>query len=115
MTQDCSYNELFALQVTDESMAPEFPQGCIIVIEPSGVCANGAYVVATVNGDRWFRQYLKDAQGVERLVACNGSHPDIHLAGTRFQIEGVIIQRTLRGEKTKHYRPYEPNNGLPGQ
>lgn len=114
MTQDCSYNELFALQVTDDSMAPEFPQGCVIVIEPSGVCANGAYVVATVNGDRWFRQYLKDAQGGERLAAGNGSYPDIHLAGTRFQIEGVIIQRTLRRE-VKHYRSYEPNNGLPGQ
>ena len=43
MPQDCSYNELHPLQVLDDSMEPEFPKHCIIVIEPAEVCATGAY------------------------------------------------------------------------
>jgi len=70
--------------------------------------------VATVNGERWFRQYVKDKDGVEMLVATNGNHPDIHLAGKQFKIEGVIVQRNIR-RKVKHYKPYQPNNGVPLQ
>ena len=114
MTQDCSYNELYALQVLDDSMAPEFPERCIIVIEPSEVCATGAYVVATVNEERWFRQYVADDQGKRRLVAVNDSYPVIELEGKDFKIEGVIVQRNIR-RKIKHYMPYEPNNGFPLQ
>ena len=114
MTQDCSYNELYALQVLDDSMAPEFPEKCIIVIEPAEVCATGAYVVATVNEERWFRQYVADDQGARRLVAVNDDYPAIELEGKDFKIEGVIVQRNIR-RKTKHYKPYEPNNGFPLQ
>ena len=112
MTQDCSYNELHALQVLDDSMEPEFPEKCIIVIEPSEVCASGAYVIINVDGERWFRQYQKDEQGNERLVAVNSSYPDIPLVGTRFKIEGVIVQRNIK-RKIKHYQPYQPNNDFP--
>jgi SOS-response transcriptional repressor LexA len=110
MTQDCSYNELYALQVTDDSMEPEFPAGCVIVIEPSQVCATGAYVVATVDGERWFRQYHQDGQGRETLSAIKPGHPPIELAGRAFRLEGVIVQRTIR-RQVKHYRPYLPHNG----
>ncbi|MES9936390.1 MAG: S24 family peptidase [Sedimenticola sp.] len=110
MTQDCSYNELYALQAMDDSMEPEFPNGCVIVIEPSEGCATGAYVVATVNGERWFRQYRKDGQGGEKLVALNSDYPEIDLAGTQFRIEGVIVQRNIKRE-VKHYQPFQPNNG----
>ena len=112
MTQDCSYNELHALQVLDDSMEPEFPEKCVIVIEPSEVCASGAYVIINVDGERWFRQYQKDEQGNERLVAVNSSYPDIPLVGTRFKIEGVIVQRNIK-RKIKHYQPYQPNNDFP--
>jgi len=112
MTQDCSYNELYALQVTDDSMEPEFPAGCVIVIEPSQVCATGAYVVATVDGERWFRQYRQDGQGRESLHALKPGHPAIDLAGREYRLEGVIVQRNLK-RQVKHYRPYLPNNGEP--
>ena len=110
MTQDCSYNELHALQVLDDSMEPEFPEKCIIVIEPSEVCASGAYVIATVDGERWFRQFVKDTEG-ERLVALNANFPAIPLAPGACKIEGVIVQRNVR-RKIKHYQPYRPNNGV---
>ncbi len=109
MTQDCSYNELYALQVLDDSMEPEFPEKCIIVIEPSRACATGAFVVITVDGERWFRQFVTDANNKNRLVALKDGYPDIDLGGTDYQIEGVIVQRNIKRE-IKHYRPYEPNN-----
>ena len=114
MTQDCRYNDLYALQVLDGSMAPEFPEKCIIVIEPSEVCAPGAYVVATVDNERWFRQYVADDGGNRKLVAVNDSYPAISLEEANFKIEGVIVQRNIKRE-VKHYKPYEPNNGFPLQ
>jgi len=111
MTQDCSYNELHALQVLDDSMEPEFPRKCIIVIEPSQVCATGAYVIVTLNNERWFRQFVKDEAGNQKLTAINPAYPDIQLESGKFQIEGVVVQRNIR-RKIKHYRPYVPNNGI---
>ncbi len=114
MTQDCSYNELYPLQVLDDSMAPEFPRACVIVIEPSQVCADGAYIVASVAGERWFRQFRKDADGNARLVAVNRDFPEIPLVEGNYTIEGVIVQRNIR-RKIKHYDPYRSDQGIPLQ
>ena len=111
MTQDCSYNELHALQVLDNSMEPEFPKDCIIVIEPSQVCASGAYVLINVAGERWFREFVQNEQGDARLLAVNSDFPDIPLDENSYQIEGVIVQRNVK-RKIKHYKPYQPNNGV---
>jgi len=111
MTQDCSYNELHPLQVLDDSMEPEFPRDCIIVIEPSEVCASGAYVIVSLGDERWFRQYVKDAEGRQKLVAVNPEYPEIPLENGSFKIEGAIVQRNIR-RKIKHYNPYQPNNGI---
>jgi SOS-response transcriptional repressor LexA len=111
MSQDCSYNELYPLQVLDDSMEPEFPHKCIIVVEPSGVCATGAYVVAEAHGDRWFRQFVSEGQGRKRLVALNPGYPDMELVDGEYKILGVVVQRNL-GRKIKHYYPYVPG-GVP--
>ncbi|MEJ1355450.1 MAG: S24 family peptidase [Candidatus Sedimenticola sp. (ex Thyasira tokunagai)] len=111
MTQDCSYNELYPLQVLDDSMAPEFPEKCVIVIEPSEACADGAYVVAEAEEDRWFRQFIRDNDGREQLVALDSDYPPIELKEGEYKIVGVIVQRNI-GRKVKHYKPYEPNNGV---
>ncbi len=111
MTQDCSYNELHALQALDDSMEPEFPKDCIIVIEPSEVCSPGAYVIAAVDGERWFRRFERDEHGREKLTADNPAYPEIPLQGCEFKIEGVIVQRNVR-RKIKHYNPYEPSRGV---
>jgi SOS-response transcriptional repressor LexA len=110
MTQDCSYNELHALQVLDDSMEPEFPKDCIIVIEPSEVCASGAYVIATVGEERWFRQFVKHETG-DKLVAVNPDYPEIPLQAGACRIEGVIVQRNIR-RQIKHYQPYQTNEGI---
>ena len=106
----CSSKEPFALQVIGDSMEPEFPDACVVVIDPSDWCQHGMYVMALVEGVRWFRQYLKDDQG-ERLVALNDIYPPIALEGLGWQVEGIIVQRTLRRAQSasgrrevKHYK-----------
>ncbi len=107
MTQDCSYKELYALQVLDDSMEPEFPEKCVIVIEPSDRCSNGAYVIVSVAGDRFFRQYIEDPANGKQLCALKPGHDPIFLDSQPFTIEGVIVQRNIRRE-IKHYTPYHP-------
>jgi SOS-response transcriptional repressor LexA len=111
MTQDCSYNELYALQVLDDSMEPEFPEKCVIVIEPSETCASGAFVVIQVGEERWFRQFISADDSSKILVALNGDYPEIDLSNLQYRIEGVIVQRNIKRD-VKHYSPYEPNNGM---
>ena len=53
---DCSGAESFALRVLGDDMAPEFAHGEIIVIEPGGALKDGAFVLAQVDGQWWFRQ-----------------------------------------------------------
>ena len=91
-TSDCSYAEPFALQVLGDSMEPEFPDKCVIVVAPTDACYNGAYVVIEVDGERWFRQYVEDADGNKRLVAANPDYPEIPLAGTQFTIQGAVTR-----------------------
>ncbi len=112
MTQDCSYNELYPLQVLDDSMEPEFPEKCIVIIEPSQVCASGAFVVITVGEERWFRQFITDRDSNSKLVALKPGYPEIDLNGTEYQIEGIIVQRNIGREK-KQYKPHQANNGNP--
>lgn len=106
----CSNSEPFALQVIGDSMEPEFPDGCIVLIEPADWCQHGMYLMVLVEGVRWFRQYLRDEAG-ERLVALNELYPPIELNGLDWKVEGIIMQRTLRRNQTrsgrrevKHYK-----------
>ena len=41
---DCGASEPYALQVTDDSMHPEFTLNCIVIIDPVGQCHSGQYV-----------------------------------------------------------------------
>ncbi len=90
----CAELEPFALQVLGDSMEPEFPDGCIVTIDPSDWCNHGMYIMCLVEDTRWFRQYLNDEHG-ERLVALNDLYPEIPLEGLEWKVEGIISQRTL--------------------
>ena len=94
---NCGTREPFALQVLGNSMEPEFPDGCIIVLEPSEKCIHGMYIMAMVEGVRWFRQYIKDEEG-ERLVALNELYPEIPLQGLEWKPEAIAIQRNIKRE-----------------
>ena len=109
----CAELEPFALQVLGDSMEPEFPDGCIVTIEPSDTCEHGMYIMCLVEDTRWFRQYLNDAQG-ERLIALNDLYPEIPLEGLQWKVEGIIAQRTLLRRQSpsgrRESKHYEYNN-----
>lgn len=98
----CSLHEPYALRVLGDEMEPEFPDGCILIIEPTDQCPDPSYVFAEVEGVRWFRQYRRDASGKEQLVALNPAYPEIDLQGLEWSVLGIIIQRNLR-RQIKHY------------
>lgn len=101
-TPGCSLREPYALQVLGEEMEPEFPDRCILIIEPTDSCADGSYVFADVEGVRWFRQYRRDDAGHQSLVALNPRYPEIRLDGLAWSVLGVIIQRNI-GRRITHY------------
>jgi phage repressor protein C with HTH and peptisase S24 domain len=92
-----------SMQVLGDSMEPEFPDRCIILIEPTEFCRSGMYVFAEVEGVRWFREYQRDSDGREWLIAQNDLYPEIGLSGLEWKVLGVIIQRNVR-RKVKHYK-----------
>jgi SOS-response transcriptional repressor LexA len=98
----CSMHEPYALQVLGNEMEPEFPDKCIVIIEPNEHCSDGMYVFVEVEGVRWFRQYRRDEAGGERLVALNDLYPQIDLTGLDWKVLGVVIQRNVR-RRVKHY------------
>ena len=98
----CSMREPFALQVLGDQMEPEFPDKCIVIIDPTDQCVNGMYVFVEVEGVRWFRQYRRMGDGKETLIALNDLYPEIDLTGLDWKVLGVIIQRNVR-RRIKHY------------
>lgn len=98
----CAMQEPFALQVLGPDMEPEFPDKCIVIIEPTDRCRSGMYVFAEVEGVRWFRQYVRDESGREWLVSLNQTFPNIDVTQLQWTVLGVIIQRNIR-RQIKHY------------
>ena len=46
MTQaGCSTLEPYALRVLGDSMEPEFPEGCVVIVDPGHVAHDGSYVI----------------------------------------------------------------------
>ncbi|WPL17130.1 hypothetical protein Thiowin_02121 [Thiorhodovibrio winogradskyi] len=99
----CALQEPFALQVLGPDMEPEFPDRCVVVIEPVNQASDGMYLFAEVEGVRWLRQYRRDAQGRQWLIALNSEFPDIRLDGLEWSVLGVVIQRNIR-RKVKRYQ-----------
>ena len=60
-TGACSGSESFALMVLGDSMAPEFAEGDVIVIEPDGLATDGSFVLANPGGEWTFRQLVANS------------------------------------------------------
>ena len=91
----CAQKEPYALQVLGADMEPEFPDKCIIVIEPYTRAVPDSYVVAEVEGEKWFRQYKEEA-GRIYLSANNPIYPDIDLNNLEWEVVGIIRQRNVK-------------------
>jgi len=101
LNSGCGASEPYALQVTDNSMEPEFPEGCIVLIDPSGNLSENNYVFIEYDGVRWFRK-LTEVNGEKRLIALNEMYPEI-LLDSSYDILGIIVQKNVKGE-IKHYK-----------
>ena len=100
----CIEAEPFALRVTDDSMEPEFAAGCIIIVDPTGVARDGAFVLAEIEGEYIFRK-LERADGGDRLVALDDRYPPVELAGGLAPVRGVVVQRA--GARRRYHKRYD--------
>ena len=100
----CIEAEPFALRVTDDSMEPEFAAGCIIIVDPTGVAKDGAFVLAEIEGEYIFRR-LEREDGGDRLIALNDGYPPVALATGLASVRGVVVQRA--GARRRYHRRYD--------
>jgi SOS-response transcriptional repressor LexA len=100
---DCAGGESFALMVIGHSMAPEFLEGEIIIIEPEGLAKDGSYVLAWHQEEWTFRQLLHTTSGW-MLHPLSPNFPDLPIPDLS-AVRGVIIQKALPGRRraSKHY------------
>lgn len=102
MSSSCGDMTPYALRVTDDSMAPEFPEGCVIIVDPGSEASDGAYVVIDFADDVFFRQFVIDGER-RFLRAVNSQYDGMELTG-KYKVRGVVVQRTgRRRAQHKHY------------
>ncbi|HSD77360.1 MAG TPA: S24 family peptidase [Solirubrobacteraceae bacterium] len=93
----CSGAEPFALVVLGDSMAPEFADGDVIVVEPEGLAKDGAFVVAQVGDDWTMRQLVRDGPAWS-LRPLNPAYAATAIADLS-PIRGVVIQKSKPGRR----------------
>jgi DNA polymerase V len=101
----CGSGEAFALMVLGDSMAPEFLEGDVVIIEPDGLVRDGSYVLAHTGGEFIFRRLQRHAAGWS-LHALHPDHPPIELADLG-SVRGVIIQKSRPGRRREARRYVE--------
>ena len=100
----CIEAEPFALRVTDDSMEPEFAAGCIIIVDPTGIAKDGAFVLAEVGDTYIFRRLERSEEG-DRLVALGAGYPPVALTAGLASVRGVVVQRA--GARRKYHKRYD--------
>ena len=103
LMSNCAGGEPFALMVLDDKMEPEFQHGDIIVCEPEGLAQHGSFVVATVQGEYYFRQ-LEIIEGKWRLLALNPAYPALDIRGKE-DVLAVVVMKKKAG-KRKEQKSY---------
>ncbi len=102
---DCSGAEPFALLVLGDSMAPEFVEGDIVVVEPEGLAIDGSFVIAQAGGEFLLRQ-LRGGPDGWRLRALNPAYPEQALPSLA-AVRGVVIQKSKPGRRRERKRYVE--------
>jgi len=96
-TGDCAGAEPFVLMVLGDSMAPEFAEGEIIVVEPEGLAVDGSFVVAELE-DGWTLRQLARAGGGWELRALDAACPAVAIPDLT-PVRGVVIQKSKPGRR----------------
>ena len=113
----CSSSELLALRVLDDSMAPEFNVGHVVVIDGSARLAPGAFVLVRKHKKNLQKQpdELTDDWIIRRwspidssqvvLETLNSQWEDKQVAVCDVDVQGVVVQRAgRRRSERRHYR-----------
>jgi DNA polymerase V len=100
----CASGELYALQVKGDSMEPEFPDGNVIIIDPTGVLKDGSYVLAIQNDEYVFRQYRRN-EGKHYLAILKDESETVEIPGTD-TVKGIIVQQSTPGQGRKGRKFY---------
>jgi SOS-response transcriptional repressor LexA len=98
----CSESEPYALRVMGDSMAPEFWDGCIIIVEPRLSAQSGEYAVVDYAGDTIFRQFVAE-DGRRFLKPLNDAYETVEITGP-FTVRGVVVQRA--GARRSQHKSY---------
>jgi SOS-response transcriptional repressor LexA len=98
--QGCAELEPFALRVLGDSMAPEFNDGNIIIVEPALSAHDGQFVVADYEGETHFRQYVV-RDGRRYLKPLNDRYPEIEIRDAGYRVRGVVVQRAGRRRRDR--------------
>jgi phage repressor protein C with HTH and peptisase S24 domain len=103
MAQDgCGALEPYALRVLGDSMEPEFPDGCVIIVDPGHAPHDGSYVVVEYAGDVFFRQLVIDGER-RFLKPLNPKYGAFELVPP-YNLRGGVVQRSgARRSQLKHY------------
>lgn len=103
MTQgNCSNLEPYALRVLGDSMEPEFPDGCVVIVDPGAAPRDGAFVIVEFAGDVFFRQLV--FEGERRfLMPLNAKYGGFELTPP-YAIRGAVVQKAgRRRAQRRHY------------
>ena len=90
----CGTLEPYALRVLGDSMEPEVPDGCVVIVDPGHVAHDGSYVIVEFAGDVFFRRI--DFEGERRFLRpLNAKYGGFELTGD-YTIRGGVVQRAGR-------------------
>ena len=98
----CSALEPYALRVLGDSMEPEFPDGCVVIVDPGHPPRDGAYVIVEFAGDVFFRQLVFDGER-RFLKPLNPKYGGFELTPPSTNRGGVVQQAGKRRSQRKHY------------
>ena len=130
----CGGGESFALRVLGQSMAPEFAEGEIIIIEPEGLARDGSYVLAWLaeewifrqlcrRGERWVLHALNpafaDMRAGRPVRRARRDHPEgaarpparvqaLHLKGSRCPTTSTASGPSHSCEKLDEFDAFKP-------
>ena len=98
----CGALEPYALRVLGDSMEPEFPDGCVVIVDPGHPPRDGAYVIVEFAGDVFFRQLVFDGER-RFLKPLNPKYGGFELTPPYTIRGGVVQQAGKRRSQRKHY------------
>ena len=105
MMGGCGSTEPFALQVRDDSMEPEFKNGCIIIIDPAGFIEHHCYVLALIENGYIFRQ-LAIEEDTWYLQPLNEAYKHERRKIDKDAVKGVIVQQAGSTGRKKDRKSY---------